>query len=260
MKGKISGPKYCDNQMFLNATENIINDATQENESTFNDILTNEQMNDISQRNCFETDVNFAGFGIPDNKIPNVQSPEDCQIQCEKRLDCMFWTISQNICWLKSSDEGRRVQKGKISGPKSCLQKSETDIIESSTILEDYLFIQDDDDVINEIASEDPEQKELDYPGEETTLFVESCFVQDMAIKGFGLPDNQVNLLYLNQTSYGLIFNRSETSRVQRTARQSAGRGRIVDTGPGTLASSRPSPTPATSSPLTRCRCRVWGR
>ena len=257
MKGKISGPKYCENQMFSNATENI-SDATQENESTFNDKLTNEQMNDISPRICFETDVNFAGFGISDNKIPNVQSPDDCQIQCEKRLDCMFWTLSQNICWLKSSDEGRRVQNGKISGPKSCLQKSESDIIESSTILEDYLLIQEDDDVINEIASEDPEQEGLDNPGKETPLFVESCFVQDMAIRGFGLPDNQVNFfviqLYLSRKAYGLILNRSETSRVQRTVRQSADRGRIVAIGPGTQASSRPSPTPATSSHLTWCR------
>ena len=195
MKGKISGPKYCNNQLLSNATE-VISDASLERESTFNNELVKEQMNEISPSNCFETDVNFAGFGISDNKIPNIKFPEDCQSQCEKRLECRFWTISQNICWLKSSDDGRRVENGKISGPKFCFQ-SETDISESSTILVDYLLIQEDDYVINEIAGEetyeDPEQVELENLKPESPLVVESCFNQDTAIRGFGLLDNQVN-------------------------------------------------------------------
>ena len=195
MKGKISGPKYCDNQLLSNATE-LISDASQENESTFNNELVQEQTNQISPSNCFETDVNFAGFGISENKIPNIQSPEDCQFQCEKRLECRFWTISQNICWLKSSDAGRRVENGKISGPKFCFQ-SETDISETSTILVDYLLIQEDDYVIDEMGGEktyeDPEQVELENLKPESPLVVESCFKQDTAIRGFGLLDNQVN-------------------------------------------------------------------
>ena len=32
---------------------------------------------------CGEFDINYAGFGIPDNKIENILSASDCQVQCQ---------------------------------------------------------------------------------------------------------------------------------------------------------------------------------
>ena len=198
VKGKVSGPKFCDGQLSSNATEEIGDATTEKSNGTLNDELIKEQTNKVIQNYCYEPDVNFAGFGISDNKIPNIPSPEDCQLQCEKRTECRFWTLSQNICWLKSSDEGRRVQNGKISGHKLCNQTPETETSESSTILVDYLLIQEDEDVINEIPvevfEEDPEF-EVDRSEPETPLVDVNCFIQDSAIKGFGLPNNQVSPL-----------------------------------------------------------------
>ena len=77
--------------------------------------------------NCFETGTNFAGFGLPDNKIEKISSAEDCQIECTIRVGCFFWTWNTgessrfpNTCWLKSSDTGRKIGVEKISGPRSC--------------------------------------------------------------------------------------------------------------------------------------------
>ena len=198
MKGKVSGPKYCDGQLFSNATEEIGDATTQESNGTFKDELIKEQPYKILQSSCFEPDLNFAGFGIPDNKIPNIQSPKDCQLQCEKRQECRFWTLSQNICWLKASDEGRQVQNGKISGPKVCIQTPETDTSESSTILVDYLLIQEDEEVINETPVQDYEEGpaiEVNSSGLDTSFVDVNCFIQDTAIRGFGLPNNQVRSL-----------------------------------------------------------------
>ena len=193
MRGKISGPKYCENQLISNSTE-VVNNATLNIDGTLDNEIHSAQLTEkVFQRNCFEEDLNYEGFGISDNKILNVQAKEDCQRICEKRFECKFWTLSQNVCWLKSSDQGRKIQKGKISGPKFCIQNSELDnenTSESSTFLVDYLFIQEDEDILNEMTDDTEDNDEID---KQRPLIDTTCFIHDKAIKGFGPRDNQIS-------------------------------------------------------------------
>ena len=48
----------------------------------------------------------------------------DCQGACQARLNCSYWTWNSatSTCWLKSSDQGRMERKGKVSGPKECIE------------------------------------------------------------------------------------------------------------------------------------------
>ena len=63
---------------------------------------------------CIEENTKFAGFGIRDNRIDEIFSPEECRSKCQSREDCQFWTwnseafpVLPNTCWLKSSAAGR---------------------------------------------------------------------------------------------------------------------------------------------------------
>ena len=90
-KGKISGPKTCGRDK--------------------RSLKREERQTD--QEECFEIDTNYAGFGIPNNKIEKIVSAEDCQTECAIRVGCLFWTWNTgkssrfpNTCWLKSNDAG----------------------------------------------------------------------------------------------------------------------------------------------------------
>ena len=55
-----------------------------------------------------------------------IESPEDCQVQCQNDADCEFWVwngpnskANKFTCWLKSSDEQSSTSVGKVSGPKT---------------------------------------------------------------------------------------------------------------------------------------------
>ena len=141
-KGKTSGPRECQFPLKLNldlAQENKT-ETKSDNENNIlpdegpvNTIITTENTDkkifesDESDKACVEEDTNYAGYGISDNRVNEIYSPEDCQIQCQSRPDCEFWTwnskdfpLHPNTCWLKSSDLGRKLQKGKASGPSEC--------------------------------------------------------------------------------------------------------------------------------------------
>ena len=70
------------------------------------------------------TDIpgNHAGSG---NGIPNVTSPEACQIECQNNKKCTYWTYctrdhqkSPETCFLKTSNKPKGFAKNTISGPK----------------------------------------------------------------------------------------------------------------------------------------------
>ena len=66
---------------------------------------------------CSEEDVEFAGHGIRNNRVNDVESAQECQAQCQSRSDCKYWTwnsgsypVLKNTCWLKASNAGRQVR------------------------------------------------------------------------------------------------------------------------------------------------------
>ena len=93
-----------------------------------------EQEMSQEQEECYEEGVNYAGHGIPDNRVESVASPGACQEACLLRLGCQVrlslvrsfldtliigqhWTWNTpasarfpSTCWLKSRTalEGRR--------------------------------------------------------------------------------------------------------------------------------------------------------
>jgi len=73
-----------------------------------------------SAQGCLKEDnIDYVGKTIHDG-IQN--SMEDCAKWCGKEPKCKFWTYrkSDNRCWLKFSDSGRREIANVMSGTKNC--------------------------------------------------------------------------------------------------------------------------------------------
>ena len=73
---------------------------------------------------CLEMDTDYAWHDVPvTGMIPLVFNWRDCVGHCEKKYECLFWTYipALTMCFLKTSDQGRRMYKDAISGPKGCL-------------------------------------------------------------------------------------------------------------------------------------------
>ena len=53
---------------------------------------------------CYEEGVNYAGHGIPNNRVDNVASPRACQEACLMRLGCKVslavsnWLLPSILC------------------------------------------------------------------------------------------------------------------------------------------------------------------
>ena len=67
---------------------------------------------------CSEKDVEFAGHGIRNNRVNDVESAHECQAWCQSRSECKYWTwnsgsypVLKNTCWLKASNAGRQVRR-----------------------------------------------------------------------------------------------------------------------------------------------------
>jgi len=92
---------------------------------------------------CFMQDNDFVGNpvrGIKDFHIMLIESPEDCQVQCQNDADCEFWVwngpsskANKYTCWLKSSDEQSTTSVGKVSGPKTGCAEVETTTPQTTT-------------------------------------------------------------------------------------------------------------------------------
>ena len=74
---------------------------------------------------CQEADTEFAGHGIPNNRVDGVGSAAACRSACLARAECKYWTwnsasypLLASTCWLKASEAGRRTRPGKVSGDR----------------------------------------------------------------------------------------------------------------------------------------------
>ena len=69
---------------------------------------------------CNEDDVDFAG-----NEVNIIAQGSDdtnvCRASCQRQTGCMFWTLLDGACYLRTSDAGRRALSGSISGPAYCI-------------------------------------------------------------------------------------------------------------------------------------------
>ena len=86
---------------------------------------------------CFETgkyDGNIkknGGINIDVDTISNVEDPESCQRECQKNLDCKFWTYSNEFakwrpgrkkCWLQNANATEKPSTCTTCtrGPRDC--------------------------------------------------------------------------------------------------------------------------------------------
>ena len=72
---------------------------------------------------CFEVDTSIEGnFTTSYSKHENVVSPEKCQEYCQVNNECQFFVLdlSNNDCWLKTSDVNKKITKQHVVGPKYC--------------------------------------------------------------------------------------------------------------------------------------------
>ena len=68
------------------------------------------------------------GNGVPNGRVNNMATVEDCRAECGKRPECKFfiWNSpnarrNQLSCWLKKNDNNPKTNTvGRISGPVSC--------------------------------------------------------------------------------------------------------------------------------------------
>ena len=71
------------------------------------------------------TDLHHNAVG-DGNGIPNVSSPEACQVKCQEVKECKFWTYAprdttySERCFMKTSKKGFGFSKNLVSGPKFC--------------------------------------------------------------------------------------------------------------------------------------------
>ena len=69
-----------------------------------------------------EEGVAYAGNDIRSVQLGNGQTANDCAALCKDDDDCKFWGLNfiHIICYLKTSDKGRRANDQEISGLKPC--------------------------------------------------------------------------------------------------------------------------------------------
>ena len=79
-----------------------------------------------SNSGCFENNIDFRFNDVRRGTVKGISSAEDCAKECRRNIRCKFFTYLKRskVCWLKSSDSGRRPAGGHISGKKNCPQTS----------------------------------------------------------------------------------------------------------------------------------------
>ena len=79
-----------------------------------------------SNSGCFENNIDFKFNDVPKGTVRGITSAEDCEKQCRRKIRCKFFTYHKlfQVCWLKTSDSGRRKAGGHISGRMNCPQSS----------------------------------------------------------------------------------------------------------------------------------------
>jgi len=97
----------------------------------------------FSKGECFDQDVDFMGYETGRMLIRDVESIEACQEECVKDGPCRYFTYGtpntacEGCCFMKSSDKGKKMVPGFISGPKYCDVQKQMDL---PCFNEDYDF------------------------------------------------------------------------------------------------------------------------
>lgn len=65
-------------------------------------------------------ETEFAGNTL--ETLPAIASAQDCQVKCQHRSQCHFYTFDPTTynCHIKSADSGRTIKAAMISGRKFC--------------------------------------------------------------------------------------------------------------------------------------------
>ena len=69
-----------------------------------------------------EDNTDYYGNGIPGQSDLPVGHPAACAWLCQREATCNFWVFREEdkLCWLKTSDSGKKALKGYKSGTKAC--------------------------------------------------------------------------------------------------------------------------------------------
>ena len=78
-KGKVSGPRECTEVEILSVKDS---DITASNGNT----------RVRRGADCFDVGFTYPGQGMKDNMLEGVESPEACQLHCQSREGCKYWT------------------------------------------------------------------------------------------------------------------------------------------------------------------------
>ena len=78
-KGKVSGPREC-TEVEIVSVKDL--DITASNGNT--------RVRRVAD--CFDVGFTYPGQGMKNNMVEGVESPEACQLHCQSREGCKYWT------------------------------------------------------------------------------------------------------------------------------------------------------------------------
>ena len=76
-KGKVSGPRECTEVEILKESDITASNA-------------NKRVRRAAD--CFDVGFTYPGQGMKDNMLEGVENPESCQVHCQSREGCKYWT------------------------------------------------------------------------------------------------------------------------------------------------------------------------
>ena len=77
-KGKVSGPRECTEVELASSKDS--------------ELVSNGSKMVRRAADCFDVGFTYPGQGMKDNMLEGVESPEACQIHCQSREGCKYWT------------------------------------------------------------------------------------------------------------------------------------------------------------------------
>ena len=75
-KGKVSGPRECPEVELVSDKESALASKNASKRAA----------------DCFDVGFTYPGQGMNDNMLEGVESPEACQLHCQSREGCKYWT------------------------------------------------------------------------------------------------------------------------------------------------------------------------
>ena len=100
------------------------------------------RVGEAREGSCFQWGLEYHGGGLDSPLETGVTSPDRCQLLCQARAGCKFftWLSSQhevpdyrNTCWLKSSQGQPQQCQTCVSGPRDCQEPPSTTSTTSTT-------------------------------------------------------------------------------------------------------------------------------